>query len=392
MESAIFVDLEQRLSREGPAAAIDRLCAALRENKDYASLFYAQLLKKRYELGLSPVPASNSQDIPEALQQPYEEAIRAAAGLVGGLFLAEGDIPRAWAYYRLIGDSKPVFEALDQFQPGADEDIGPVVEIAYHHGVHPRKGFDLILSRYGICNAITTVTGQDLSMPVEVRAYCLQRLVRALYDELCERLKGEIVNREGAATVRHSVRDLMAGRDWLFEDGFYHIDMSHLATVVQMSIYLQDRADLELARELCSYGRRLSPQFQFPGEPPFEDQYRDYDSYLAILVGEDVEKNLDHFRAKADSADPEQVGTRPAEVLINLLLRLNRPAEAVAVAREHLAGKDNQPLACPNLTDLCQRANDYQTLAEVARAQGDPVNFMAGLLAGRGKERMKDEG
>ena len=34
-----------------------------------------------------------------------------------------------------------------------------------------------------------------------------------------------------------------------------------------------------------------------------------------------------------DKADPENEGTRPAEVLVNLLLRLERPEEALAVAR-----------------------------------------------------------
>jgi hypothetical protein len=31
--------------------------------------------------------------------------------------------------------------------------------------------------------------------------------------------------------------------------------------------------------------------------------------------------------------------------------------------------------------DLCQRVGDWRTLAEAAREQGDPVHFMAGLLA-----------
>jgi hypothetical protein len=35
------------------------------------------------------------------------------------------------------------------------------------------------------------------------------------------------------------------------------------------------------------------------------------------------------------------------------------------------------------VAELCQKVNDYGTLAEVAREQGDPVHFMAGLLAAR---------
>lgn len=381
MEPAIFDDLQQQLSRQGPAAAVDRLCNLLRERKDYSQLFYALLLKKRFELGLSPIPTAPSQDIPEALHAPYEEGIRTAAREVGQLLLDEGNIPQAWMYYRMIGETQPIVDALEKYQPGENDDIQPVVEIAYHHGVHPRKGFDLILNRYGICNAITTLTSQDASVPVEVRDYCLQRLVRALYAELGERIKADIERREGTMPGTHSIRELLAGRDWLFEDGAYHIDMSHLASVVQMSIYLPPGEELGLARELCEYGQRLDRQFQYPGDPPFEDQYRDYAAYLAILAGGDVDNNLAHFRAKVEHADPE-AGTRPAEVLVNLLLDRNRPAEAVAVARQYLPEKDTQFRICPPLPELCRRAGDYQTLATVAREQADPVHFLAALLAG----------
>src|SRR5581483_5000710 len=142
------------------------------------------------------------------------------------------------------------------------------------------------------------------------------------------RLKADIVRREGSAPATDSVRELMEGRDYLFEDEFYHVDVSHLGAVVQMATHLPPGEELDMARELCAYGRRLSPRFQYPGDPPFEDQYRDYGVYLDTLAGKDVEAGLAHFRQKAETADPEQAGTRPAEVLVNLLLRLDRPKDA----------------------------------------------------------------
>jgi len=67
----------------------------------------------------------------------------------------------------------------------------------------------------------------------------------------------------------------------------------------QMGIFLSQGEELRLARELCDYGKRLSPRFQSPGEPPFENQYQDYAIYLAALDGEAVEQAIDHFQAKA---------------------------------------------------------------------------------------------
>jgi hypothetical protein len=151
-----------------------------------------------------------------------------------------------------------------------------------------------------------------------------------------------------------------------------------------MSTQLEPCDDLKLARELCAYGKKLSPRFQFHSDPPFENQYHDYDQYLAILTGDDVEGGLAHFHKKADEADPETVGTYPAEVLVNLLLRIGRPKEALVVARKHLASHGEGRLSCPSIVDLCQQTGDYRTLAEVAEQQGNPVNFVAGMIAAKG--------
>lgn len=396
MDSALFDQLERTLHDQGANAAIDRLCHDLREQKDYGSLFYALLLRKRHELGVSPVPTGASQDLPESAHAPYEEAIRQAGRDVGNLYLKGGDLPQAWAYFRMLGEPEPLRAALEQYRPAEGEDIQPLVQIAFYEGVHPARGFDWILERYGLCSAITTLGGQEVPQGDEARQYCIRALVRALYAELRDRLAGEVERHEGKlppeaaepADIPGIVRRLMAGRDYLFEDEFYHIDVSHLSSVVQMSMHLTPGLELGLARELCEYGSRLSGRFQNPGDPPFEDLYRAVGHYLAVLAGDDVEKGLDYFRAQADNADPETVGTYPAEVLVNLLLRLGRGEEALTVARKHLASVDNRRLTCPSIVELCQKVQDYRTLADVAREQRDPVHFLAGLLA---KESQREQ-
>jgi hypothetical protein len=171
----------------------------------------------------------------------------------------------------------------------------------------------------------------------------------------------------------------------LFEDDFYHIDVSHLSSVVQMSMALSPGPELDLARELAEYGTKLSPRYQYPGEPPFENHYTDYAVYLDILAGTKIEEGIAHFRSKLENADPDEIGTAPAELLVNLLLKLERPKEALAIARRYLAGEEARQLSCPGVTELCEKAKDFQTLAEVARERGDSVHFLAGLLASSGK-------
>jgi hypothetical protein len=380
MEPAVFDELERTLGSKGPEAAIEQLCTRLRAEKDYGNLFYALLLRRRHQLGVSPVPTEPAQELPESAHGPYEEAIRDAGRLVGQLYLEQGDIPRAWMYYRMLGETEPVARALEGYQFKPDEDPQQLIEIAFHHGVQPRKGFDWILERYGICSTITTVSGQQFQDPA-VREYCIRGLVRALYEQLQQRLAEEVARHEGKAPEGQSVRQLMAGRDFLFADEFYHVDVSHLSSIVQMSVHLTPGRELDMARELCAYGQRLSSRFQYAGDPPFEDQYRDYGIYLSVLAGDHASDGIAHFRAKAENADPETVGTFPAEVLVNLLLRINRPQEALQVARKFLSKPQSMPPSCPSIVELCRLTRDYETLAQVAREQGDLVHFIAGLLA-----------
>ena len=397
MDPAIYIELERTLDAEGADAAVRRLCERLRENKDYASLFYALLMQKRQQLGVSPVPTGPAADLPESTLAEYEEAIRQVGRHVGELYLQEGQLAQAWAYFRMLNEPDALRRVLDAYEPKEDEDMQSLVQIAFYEGVHPRKGFDWILQRFGLCNAITTLSSQELAHPPEDRQYCLQALVRALYAELGERLVAEIERHDenisppplpspprGEGRVGgEGIRELIAGRDWLFGDDCYHIDLSHLSSVVQMSMHLTPCPELEMVRELCEYGQRLSGRFVNPGDPPFEDLYRAIGIYLAILAGDHVEEGLAYFRRQAEQADPETIGTYPAQVLVNLLLRLERPAEALAVARQHLAAADNRQLSCPSIVELCRKVGDYRTLAEVAREQDDPVHFLAGLLATR---------
>ena len=366
------------LKASGSAAAVDDLIVELRRAGDYHSLFYALLMKARVALGVSPFPMGPAADLPSEVHEPYEEAIRSAAREVGNLYLVKNDLPRAWGFYRLIGEPQPVKDALDAIVPGPDDDIYPLIDIAWHQKLHPRRGFDLILESHGVCSAITTLSGSDLSSDVPLRLECIRLLIKALHDQLRERLGNDFTSRGlgEPATIPEMLRDE------LFAEDAYHIDVSHLSSVAQMSLELPPGdASLPAARELCEYGARLSPGFRGAGDSPFEQPYHDYGIYLAILAGENVESGVEHFEMKA-AAEIGDGNTFPAEVFINLLLRLDRLPEALAAAKRFLADvPDDSGLSCPGVTELARRAGDYAALADAARAKGDAVTFLAGLIA-----------
>jgi hypothetical protein len=375
--------LQTTLAEKGPRAAVDQLCADLRELGDFNALFYALLMKKRVELGVSPFPTGAAAELPPSTHEQYEQAIREAGRLVGTEFLKQNDLRKAWFYFNMLGEHDPVREYIDRAQPGEADDVQPLVEVALYHGVHPTRGFDLVVERYGICNAITTYSGQDFSRTPDAKQHCIRALVKSLYGQLRERLKADVEARGGAVPDAQSVGEIVAAHPELFDEGAYHIDTSHLSSVCQFALELDACPERKLARDLCAYGERLSDSFKFASDPPFENTYADYKILLDVLDGENVESGLKHFRDKIEPAAAEG-STFPAEVYVNLLLRVGRKDEALAVAKKYLAG-ENRQLSCPGVYELCQQAGDFAGLAGAARTRGGGVNFLAGLIAGSKK-------
>jgi len=376
-----FDALGHTLDESGPAAAIDLLVQSLDARGEYRAMLDALLLKARFELGLPLVQVGGFSEIPEALREKYEEKYVAAIREVGGKLLATGDIAGAFPYYRAIGETSPVTKAIDDYQPANDDRLTQVVEVAFNQGAHPRKGFELILNHYGTCSAITAF--EHLPRDESIRTACADLLVKQLHEHLTASLRAEIAQRgqplpaEGAP-----IPALLEGKDWLFQDDAYHIDVSHLSSTVRIAPLTDDPKTLALAAELTDYGRKLSGRHRYEGDPPFEDVYEDHRIYLRALLGHDQDAAIAHFQAKLDPTDREvdPGDTVAAQVLVGLLSRIGRLDDAITVAKDRLAGIPESALFCPGVSQLCQRAGKPQRLAEIARDQADLVSYTAALL------------
>ncbi len=295
----------------------------------------------------------------------------------GSLFLADGDIPHAWPYFRAVGDRETVATALESAQRGPD--IDALIDIALgERAVHPRKGpRSLVIAQHGICRAITYF---EQFPTLENREACLVLLVRTLHAELVANLKRAIEQRESVAPESTSLPELMAGRDWLFGEFDAYADTSHVIDVIRFAVDLEDEDAIRLALELCEYGIHLSSQFKMRGEPPFEDIYRDHAIYLHAMLGEDLDSAIEQFQSKIIAQDDPMAMLRSAQVLVGLLARHERYSEAVQVSLEHLTGIAPNQLACPTLFQLCQLAGDSERLKELARERGDLLSFAAGAI------------
>ena len=375
MKNDVFLKVEAVLAKKGSKACFNWLVDKFRNEKKYAELFEAMLMKKRYELDLPLLPSGPLNDLPEKQQQAYDAGSVEAAREVGRCFLAQGDITRAWPYYRAIGETKAVYEAIDQLD--ASDDQEGVIEIAYNECVHPRKGFELVLKNYGICRAITCFSQYPKSISIEESALLLTRTV---YSELHDNLSRAIQRKEGERPVVESISSLIEERDWLFEGSSYYIDTSHVSSIVQYSFHWEDVKTLRLVIELCQYGKKLAEMFQHPGQQPFENVFEDYEIYIRAVLGENIEQAVEHFSSKVDASDPYEVGTAPAQTLVKVFVKLEKFDDAIDVYQRYLKDSDPAYLNCPNARQICDMAENYERLKDLAREEGDLLSFTAAMI------------
>lgn len=378
MTEQSFAEFEQLQKTQGTAAAVDHLLDTLREAKRYHPLFDAQLLKKKHLLGLPLTRPTAFDDVPPEHREEFEQAYIAAARQTGELLLQDGLIRDAWVYLRTIREPEKIAAAIEALpvNENVDEEI---LEIAFFQGVAPVKGLQMLLRAHGTCSTITAFDQHSSQLPPDVRQQCAAVLVRELYNSLRETVQTEVQRRQPMLPPDQTLRELITGRDWLFADENYHIDVSHLNAVVRFSRSLEMQAlELPLAVQLAFYGSQLSSRYQYAGNPPFEEFYPAHLHYFQVLLDEDREAGLDYFRQKL--GDPKETSSQlTAVALIDLLTRLNRQSEAAEIASRYL-GEVGEEFGL-SVAELCSAAGRFDLLREVARSKEDLVAFAAAVIS-----------
>jgi hypothetical protein len=366
-----LAQLEAVLNNGDPAAGLEFLVDRFRQEREWPLVFEARLMKKRLEMGLPMIQTQEPSDFPADLRAEYEKAMVEAAREVGNGFLEMGNIPRAWPYFRAIGEPGPVVEAMERSKPAEDQ-VDALIAIAFQEGVAPAKGLEILLQAHGMCRALTTF---GMYAVQKDREKCIALLTRELHAEIVRRMGNEIEAREGALPATNNLIEMMEGRPELFGEYDYYVDTSHLMTLLPYSLEAEGAETLGLLHELCEYGKRLAPTFQSKGQAPFEHPAADYGEYVLAMLGNDVDARIDHFRKIMDAADKDMVGTAPAQFLVNFLVRMQRFEEALGIAMEHL--KDERDLTCPSPIQLCRMAGNYDRLKELAKERNDLLSYVA---------------
>ena len=380
-EEQSFVDLQNQLSSGSIESFFEKLISLLQEKEQISQIFEVYLMQKKHQLGLPLVNPTSFEDVPEEHRTEFENWYIDRARDVGQLFLDRNEIPKAWIYFRIIGETSRIQEAFENLKvlSDADEQTEELINIALYEGAHPVKGIEMLLRSHGTCNTVTALDQIISQLTPEQRDQSARILIRELYDDLAATLRQEVQQRMALAPPGDSIHELITGREWLFAEGNYHIDVSHLNAVVRFARALSGPDDdLQKAIQLAEYGSNLDSQFQYPGEPPFDQFYESHLHFLKALGGIDTDHAISYFKEKLKSEADEQDRVLIVSALIDLLMRIDRNNEAVEVAKEYA---DQLEQLSPNgFSMICQEADRFDVLQEVSQQRGDLIGFAAALL------------
>jgi tetratricopeptide (TPR) repeat protein len=376
-----FDRISELKSSDGPQAAIGHLIETLRAEKNHHRLFDAMLLGKKIEMGLPVINPTSLDDVPEEKRKEFEEHYVNSAREVGKLMLENDQLSDAWVYFRTIQEPEVIAEALEHATlPDDYEKSQELINIALYEGANPVRGLEFLLQSNGTCNTITALDQAIAQFSEADRRKSAAIMVKHLYDELTATVKSELDQRltlpPGAEP--QSLRELIMGREQLFQEGNYHVDVSHLSSVVRFARFL-DGADpeLQLAIQLAEYGSKLDTQFQYPGEPPFEDPYPAHIHFFNILTGQHADEGIAYFQQQLDNKPDEADQQMIAYVIVDLLVRTDRLDKALEVAEKHLRFLEEPTFS---FADLCNKAGKLDVWANAAKENGDLVGYTAAIL------------
>jgi hypothetical protein len=385
------------------------LTASLAARQRWHSLFDARLMAARAALGL-PL-TGDSRTIPAEKQAALEAKSLEACREVGWPLVEEGKVAAGWMYLRAAVEPEEMgrrmaalAERVDIAAPGAtddqpatddspdaaqaDETIQEIIHVALWEGADPALGLKLLLSRNGTCNTITAYEQAVSRLPAARQRPAADLIVAHLHREVLASLVHDLHRRgipvePGPDASLTGVLEVAGG---LKDDPAVHVDVSHLQSVLRIGRVCTEHVTLRRAWELASYACRLPKETVYAGEPPFENVGESSRLFYGAQLGIEVEPAIAFFRKAAVLAKVEQAGSLPGDVLVLLLWRLARPAEALHAALDRPRDDAGPSLLqatgmLPSLVEMAAASGDWGPLRKACKEHGDEITFAATLAA-----------
>ena len=261
----IFDTLTETAAARGAPAMFAALADSLKVRRRWHALFDLRMLEARVALGLPPTGDIGAID--EQTRERLDERSLAACREVGWPLLDEGHVAAGWMYLRAAAEPTEVSSKLAALAlaPLADEEsaaarLQEIVQIALWEGIDPALGIRLVIESQGTCNSITAYEQAVSRLPAARQRQPAAVLVEHLHRELLQSLAADLerrglVPRETIAATK-SIVGLLAAAGGMKDDPSFHIDVSHLQSVLRIARVCTERATIEKAWELSVYACR----------------------------------------------------------------------------------------------------------------------------------------
>lgn len=389
-----FDDLVRACETSGADAMLESLATSLAERRRWHGLFDVRIIQARVALGLPPV--GKPGDVPPQLRDAFDVRSLAACREAGWPLLDEGQVAAGWMYLRaaaepaevaarLAGLARPLVPSASD-DAEADRVLQEILGVALWDATDPALGIEIVLATQGTCNAITAFEQAVSRLPAVRQRPAAAVLVAHLHEAVLASLAGEAESRgmpvAAPATIPRLLDALGPG------DVGLHVDVSHLQSVLRIARICDDEPTIRRGHDLSVYACRLPDDLVYPGEAPFENVGEASRLFYGAQLGLDVDRGLRFFRMAAASAETE-AGAMPRDVLVLLLSRLGRPAEALHAALSRPRDDGGMPstlqaaAALPSLIDLAAASGEWELLRRACRDRGDEITFAATLVAER---------
>ncbi len=378
MAHDIYDTLLTSAETNGVDAMLEVLANNLATQERWHALFDVRLIQNRLAIGLSPVGDTGTID--SATRDKLDNASLKACREVGWPLLDRGDVAEAWMYLRASCDASEVATRLSALvdRPECAEGI---VRVALWEGVDPALGLSVVLRDQGTCSGITAFDQASGHISTAHREGAIEVLINHIHRELQNAIAADMARRGRETSPNDSIPQLLALVEDIHKDSGFHLDVSHLASVMRIARPSTHPITLSKSWELAMYGRRLPADLCYAGESPFEDLYKASCLWFGAQIGkENIDHALEYFSTIESATSPAEEGTYPLEVIVTLLHRVGRSQEALDIMLKRLP--ENTPTSglLPSVVLLAQAAHAYESLRNICRQRGDEVTFATTLV------------
>ena len=378
------------MTQKGVAGMLECLANLMQGADRSHEWFEIRKMQIRHELRLPLLYSEQSEVLSDEQRRELEDRLLAACQELGNRLLTEGKLRAAWNYLRPLGVTDSVRDTVRNIE-ATDDNYEQLVELCFYEGLDTRRGFQLLLRRFGTCNAITTLHAHARQLSSGDRDAVASLLVNHLYDELTESVVAHIKKQTQVAPTSQRLVDLLQHNEWLFDDRAYHIDTSHLSSTVQLARSCDHETTWNQARELTEYGRRLDPSLQYPGETPFHDTYVAHGHFFSALLDVERDQGLTYFEQLARAADVYQQTTLAVEVYVDLLARIGQADAALQIFLELIPPNIPTTGLIVSPLHLAEQSGNFTPLLDHYRGQERLVEYGAALALANEQKRSEPQ-